>query len=112
MGWGRLVAPENKKPWRRAQRLRRRSARWQIQKVNPHISPRLPRAGRTEPRGKTTPSSPPWAPDGLERKRRTRPVDILQKCTDYTLARELRQADMYPYSRRISSPQDPVVTIM
>jgi len=38
-------------------------------------------------------------------------VDILQKCTDYTLARELRQAEMYPYYRSISSPQDPVVTI-
>ena len=38
-------------------------------------------------------------------------MDILQKCSDYTLARELRQADMYPYYRSISSPQDPVVTI-
>ena len=38
-------------------------------------------------------------------------MDILQKCTDYTLHRELRQADIYPYYRGISSPQDPVVTI-
>ena len=38
-------------------------------------------------------------------------MDILQKCSDYTLHRELRQADMYPYYRSISSPQDPVVTM-
>jgi len=38
-------------------------------------------------------------------------VDILQKCADYTLHRELRQADIYPYYRSISSPQDPMVTI-
>ncbi|MDH4017534.1 MAG: aminotransferase class I/II-fold pyridoxal phosphate-dependent enzyme [Actinomycetota bacterium] len=38
-------------------------------------------------------------------------ADILQKCTDYTLHRELRAASLYPYFRTISSPQDPVVTI-
>ena len=38
-------------------------------------------------------------------------MDILQKCADYTLHRELREADIYPYYRGISSPQDPVVTI-
>jgi 8-amino-7-oxononanoate synthase len=38
-------------------------------------------------------------------------VDILQKCADYTLHRELRAADIYPYFRGISSPQDPVVTM-
>ncbi len=38
-------------------------------------------------------------------------MDILQKCADYTLHRELRAADIYPYFRGISSPQDPVVTI-
>jgi 8-amino-7-oxononanoate synthase len=38
-------------------------------------------------------------------------VDILQKCFDYSLARELRKEKLYPYFRRISSPQDPVVTI-
>ena len=38
-------------------------------------------------------------------------MDILQKCADYTLHRELRQADIYPYYRSISSPQDPMVTI-
>ncbi len=38
-------------------------------------------------------------------------ADILQKCSDYTLHRELRAASLYPYFRTISSPQDPVVTI-
>jgi 8-amino-7-oxononanoate synthase len=38
-------------------------------------------------------------------------VDILQKCADYTLPREARAAEFYPYYRGISSPQDPVVTI-
>jgi 8-amino-7-oxononanoate synthase len=38
-------------------------------------------------------------------------VDILQKCADYTLHRELRAADIYPYYRMISSPQDPIVTM-
>jgi 8-amino-7-oxononanoate synthase len=38
-------------------------------------------------------------------------VDVLQKCADYSLARELRSESLYPYFRRISSPQDPVVTI-
>ncbi len=38
-------------------------------------------------------------------------ADILQKCVDYTLHRELRAASLYPYFRTISSPQDPVVTI-
>jgi 8-amino-7-oxononanoate synthase len=38
-------------------------------------------------------------------------VDVLQKCADYSLARELRSEQLYPYFRRISSPQDPVVTI-
>jgi 8-amino-7-oxononanoate synthase len=38
-------------------------------------------------------------------------VDIFQKCFDFTLHREIRKADLYPYYRRISSAQDPVVTI-
>ncbi len=38
-------------------------------------------------------------------------MDILQKCFDYSLARELRKEKLYPYFRRISSPQEPVVTI-
>ena len=38
-------------------------------------------------------------------------MDVLQKCADYSLARELRSEQLYPYFRRISSPQDPVVTI-
>jgi len=38
-------------------------------------------------------------------------VDVLQKCADYSLARELRSESLYPYFRKISSPQDPVVTI-
>ena len=38
-------------------------------------------------------------------------MDVLQKCTDYTLPDELRQKGLYPYYRAISSSQDPVVTI-
>jgi 8-amino-7-oxononanoate synthase len=38
-------------------------------------------------------------------------LDILQKCSDYKLHNELRSAEIYPYYRGISSPQDPVVTI-
>ncbi len=38
-------------------------------------------------------------------------MDVLQKCADYSLARELRSESLYPYFRKISSPQDPVVTI-
>lgn len=38
-------------------------------------------------------------------------MDVLQKCADYTFADEVRSASLYPYFRRISSPQDPVVTI-
>ena len=38
-------------------------------------------------------------------------MDILQKCSDYKLHNELRAAELYPYYRGISSPQDPVVTI-
>jgi len=38
-------------------------------------------------------------------------VDIFDKCGEYTLTRELRANDIYPYFRSISSPQDPVVTI-
>jgi len=38
-------------------------------------------------------------------------LDILQKCSDYNLHNELRAAEIYPYYRGISSPQDPVVTI-
>ena len=38
-------------------------------------------------------------------------ADILQKCVEYTLHRELRNASLYPYYRTISSPQDPVVTM-
>lgn len=38
-------------------------------------------------------------------------VDILDKCGEYTLTRELRANDLYAYFRSISSPQDPVVTI-
>ena len=38
-------------------------------------------------------------------------MDVLQKCADYSLARELRSEALYPYFRKISSPQDPVVTI-
>ena len=38
-------------------------------------------------------------------------MDILDKCGEYTLTRELRANDLYAYFRSISSPQDPVVTI-
>jgi len=37
-------------------------------------------------------------------------VDVLQKCSDYQLHKEVRAADLYPFYRSISSPQDPVVT--
>jgi 8-amino-7-oxononanoate synthase len=38
-------------------------------------------------------------------------VDVFDKCEEYTLTRELRANNMYAYFRRISSPQDPVVTM-
>ena len=38
-------------------------------------------------------------------------MDVLQKCTDYSFVRQLRQEGLYSYFRRISSPQNPVVTI-
>ena len=38
-------------------------------------------------------------------------MDIFEKCSEYTLTRELRANDLYSYFRSISSPQDPVVTI-
>jgi 8-amino-7-oxononanoate synthase len=38
-------------------------------------------------------------------------VDILQKCADFTLHHEFRAAQIDPYYRGISSPQDPVVTM-
>jgi len=38
-------------------------------------------------------------------------VDVFEKCEGYHLAREIRAAGVYPYYRRISSPQDPVVNI-
>jgi 8-amino-7-oxononanoate synthase len=38
-------------------------------------------------------------------------VDVFQKCSDYTRADSLREAGVYRYFRRISSQQDPVVTI-
>lgn len=38
-------------------------------------------------------------------------MDIFDKCREYTLTRELRANDIYAYYRRISSPQDPVVTM-
>lgn len=38
-------------------------------------------------------------------------MDIFQKCSDFTSAREMRQRHLYPYYRVISSPQNPVVTI-
>ncbi len=38
-------------------------------------------------------------------------MDVLQKCADYSFAREIRAANLYSYFREISSPQDPVVTI-
>ena len=38
-------------------------------------------------------------------------MDVLQKCEDFSLVREMRAAGAYPYYRSISSAQDPVVTI-
>ena len=38
-------------------------------------------------------------------------MDIFQKCSDFTSAREMRQRHLYPYYRVISSPQNPVVRI-
>jgi len=38
-------------------------------------------------------------------------VDVLKKCVDYSLARELRNESLYPYFRQIQSEQEPVVTI-
>jgi 8-amino-7-oxononanoate synthase len=38
-------------------------------------------------------------------------MDLFQKCDEYTTARGLRAEGFYPYYRRISSAQDPVVTI-
>ncbi|MCG8588400.1 MAG: aminotransferase class I/II-fold pyridoxal phosphate-dependent enzyme [Proteobacteria bacterium] len=38
-------------------------------------------------------------------------MDVFRKCEEYRLANQIREADCYPYYRRISSPQDPVVTI-
>jgi 8-amino-7-oxononanoate synthase len=38
-------------------------------------------------------------------------VDVFQKCRDYTRAQSLRDEGVYRYFRRISSQQDPVVTI-
>jgi 8-amino-7-oxononanoate synthase len=38
-------------------------------------------------------------------------VDIFDKCEEYTLTRELRANNIYSYFRKISSPQDPVVTM-
>jgi len=38
-------------------------------------------------------------------------VDVFQKCHDYTRANSLRDEGVYRYFRRISSQQDPVVTI-
>jgi len=38
-------------------------------------------------------------------------VDIFQKCDEFKLPREARPLNLYPYYRRISSPQDPVVSL-
>ena len=38
-------------------------------------------------------------------------MDIFQKCRDYTLTREMRKENLYPYYRAISSPQSPVITV-
>ena len=38
-------------------------------------------------------------------------MDVLKKCTDYTLHKEMRERALYPYYREISSAQDPIVTI-
>ena len=38
-------------------------------------------------------------------------MDVLKKCTDYTLHNEMRERSLYPYYREISSAQDPMVSI-
>ena len=38
-------------------------------------------------------------------------MDVLKKCADYTLHKEMRERALYPYYREISSAQDPIVTI-
>jgi 8-amino-7-oxononanoate synthase len=38
-------------------------------------------------------------------------MDIFDKCEAYTLTAELRKNNIYPYFRRISSPQDPEVVM-
>jgi 8-amino-7-oxononanoate synthase len=38
-------------------------------------------------------------------------VDVFRKCEEYRPAEAARQAGLYTYYRRISSPQDPVVTV-
>ena len=38
-------------------------------------------------------------------------MDVLQKCTEYTLHEQMRERGLYPYYRQISSAQDPMVTI-
>ncbi|MEE3325984.1 MAG: aminotransferase class I/II-fold pyridoxal phosphate-dependent enzyme [Myxococcota bacterium] len=38
-------------------------------------------------------------------------MDVLKKCTDYTLHNEMRERELYPYYREISSAQEPMVTI-
>ena len=38
-------------------------------------------------------------------------VDVFQKCHEYRLPNEVRAAGVYPYYRKISSGQDPVVTM-
>ncbi len=38
-------------------------------------------------------------------------MDVFRKCDEYSLAREVRAAGVYPYYRKISSGQDPVVTM-
>ncbi|MCZ6784083.1 MAG: aminotransferase class I/II-fold pyridoxal phosphate-dependent enzyme [Proteobacteria bacterium] len=38
-------------------------------------------------------------------------MDVFQKCEEYSLVREVRAAGVYTYYRRISSAQDPVVSI-
>jgi 8-amino-7-oxononanoate synthase len=38
-------------------------------------------------------------------------LDVLKKCADYTLHKEMRERALYPYYREISSAQDPIVTI-
>ena len=38
-------------------------------------------------------------------------LDVFQKCTDFTLSRELRRENLYAYYRPIESAQSPVVTL-